>query len=117
MQRAVDGGRNVVSGLSVTIPVSGNWIGSQDFHTPSRVFVTPVNDESKKKLRKGDLVQYSGHISIVYSDEPDAKNEYKIIHAFGNHQFDDDSNDSTDKVFSRSEERRVGKECRSRWSP
>jgi len=35
------------------------------------------------KLRKGDLIRYEGHVSIVYSDKPTDDSTYDIIHASG----------------------------------
>ncbi len=94
-QRSVNNGRNVATGLNITIPLPGNWIRAQDFFTDSRVFYivlpedTPTNIQERNrrlsKLRKGDLVRYDGHISIVYSNRPNCGTttcNYEIIHAF-----------------------------------
>ncbi len=100
-QRSVNNGRNVATGLNITIPLPGNWIRAQDFFTDSRVFYivlpedTPTNLQERNrwlgKLRKGDLVRYDGHISIVYSEKPENCNDniciYRIIHAYGSSSY------------------------------
>lgn len=101
VQRSVENGKAVADGLSITIPSPPNWRTSQQIVTENNyrnVYYlenpTEPSDslEVRKKLKKGDLVRYSGHISIVYSDRwgdslydtntyPDI--EYDIIHACG----------------------------------
>jgi len=77
-----------------------------EMHLSPTPFVVHANDkeqlEQQKKLRKGDLVKYKGHISMVYSEKPDDKGNYKIIHAYGRGGFiDHDGDKQTDKVFVR----------------
>ena len=110
VQRSVDGSRDIVTDLSITIPrASSSQKAKVFFTTPSQVFYqAKVGDGTphKKqltKLRKGDLVKYGtgGHISIIYSDKPDENGKYQVIHAYGSHLWDHDSDDETAKVFSR----------------
>jgi hypothetical protein len=92
-QRAVQNGRNVASGMNITIPPPPSWIGSQQFFTENgRVFylANPIDGEEKRRLhrnlRKGDLGRYNSHISIVYSERPNCSGltcNYQIIHASG----------------------------------
>ena len=58
---------------------------------------------SLSEIQPGDIVCYSGHVGIYAGNNT-------LIHA---------SNEKTGITLTspRSEERRVGKECRSRWSP
>jgi len=51
-----------------------------------------------------------GHLCVVYVDDVDA--HYRNAVAAGL-----TAEPPSDKPYGRSEERRVGKECRSRWSP
>ena len=53
----------------------------------------------KKSMKNND---WKERLNIVYSTNPDYKYEM---------------NDDEEQATLRSEERRVGKECRSRWSP
>ena len=73
-------------------------------------------------LRLKNWVTYHG---LSFNISPDMNN-YKFINACGLKNFKNTSlhelgikmnENEFDKNFSRSEERRVGKECRSRWSP
>ena len=48
---------------------------------------------------------------------PVATNCYLIINKDNNESIIVDPADSPESIYDRSEERRVGKECRSRWSP
>jgi hypothetical protein len=61
------------------------------------------SSEETKILRKGDLIKYGGHISMVYSDKADDDGKYEIIHAFGpdSGKADIDNDDKSDKVFAR----------------
>ena len=64
---------------------------------------------------------------LSYAQEPvfaydnnQIKSKPQFIEAFNNGNFDNITSHSLQKsynVSARSEERRVGKECRSRWSP
>jgi len=102
VQRVIENGRKVVSGINITIPSPPDWIGSGAFFTDdTRVYYiqNPSSAEDRvrvqRKIHRGDLVRYNGHISIVYSDRPectrstDSSGEeqtncsYEIIHAYG----------------------------------
>ncbi len=113
-QRSVNNGRNVATGLNITIPLPGNWIRAQDFFTNSRVFYITlpediaVNLQERNrwlgKLRKGDLVRYDGHISIIYSNRPNCGTTtctYEIIHAYGTPRADLDNDPTTPMAFTR----------------
>jgi hypothetical protein len=67
----------------------------------------------QKKLRRGDLVEYDGHISMIYSDRPtcvltlnaDGEEQttctYEIIHAYGGDTYKKIINGIEQRVFSR----------------
>ncbi len=58
--------------------------------------------ENVKKIHRGDVVRYAGHISIVYSDrwgESEKKGSYDIIHAYGTTTYRD--NQQNKRIFSR----------------
>src|ERR1041385_6656308 len=57
-----------------------------------------------KRYGKDDVIDVAGDLNDVY-------NEYRVRRVSAADDAD------TGAVFARSEERRVGKECRSRWSP
>ncbi len=69
----------------------------------------PQNEaQTLKKVRKGDVVKYPTHMTIIYSDRPMcdgvSKCRYQIIHAYGWHKYqplDDDGDDDGPTVFSR----------------
>ena len=102
VQWAVKNGKAVAPGLNITIPSPPTWQSSQDLFTDNNYnnvlyLANPSDpDEStkvQKKLKKGDLVRYSGHISIVYSDrwgESTFNTDYDIIHAFGWDEYNDE---------------------------
>ena len=55
----------------------------------------------------------SSDLAEVVGELPDASHQVEACHTDANHQMA-----SGDRIIlPRSEERRVGKECRSRWSP
>jgi hypothetical protein len=105
-QMSIQNGRDVASGMNITIPPPPNWIGSQQFFTENgRVFylANPIDGEERRmlhtKLQKGDLVRYDGHISIVYSERPNCSDiacTYRIIHASGGNCLDMNGNGSCD---------------------
>lgn len=83
-------------------------IGSSGFFDSNYVYYqlrATISDnariEQQKKLRKGDLIRYNSHISIVYSEKAKDDGSYRIIHAFGTPYFDHDNDRSTDRIFSR----------------
>lgn len=66
----------------------------------------PGKVETLKKLRKGDMLKYGGHVSMVYSDRPNCTNNdctYEIIHASGSLCLDIDRDGScaNDEPFNR----------------
>ena len=64
--------------------------------------------EYTEELYKKDLHDPDNHDGVITHLEPDIL-ECKVKWALGSI--------TTNKASGRSEERRVGKECRSRWSP
>jgi len=76
-----------------------NWASDTFFRTSvksdqgEKLMVHYLSDKSAdtiSKLHKGDLIQYNGHVSIVYSDKTTCKDKtdastcaYDIIHAYG----------------------------------
>ena len=77
------------------------------------VGVTPVAKTLRNELRPiGHTQEHIIHNGLIQEDElrQEKSTELKNI-------MDDYYREYIDKSLSRSEERRVGKECRSRWSP
>jgi hypothetical protein len=104
VEKAINGGRDTATGLAVTIPRGPGRTGSQGFFSNANYvyFMDSGAEDIQHYLRKGDLVRYSEHVSIVHDNpDPDDDYKYRIIHAYGNDNFDDDNNDLTDPVFSR----------------
>jgi hypothetical protein len=67
-------------------------------------FYWPRDDagDNVKKIHRGDVVQYAGHISIVYSErwgESKKQGNYDIIHAYGTNTYRDKQENL--RVFSR----------------
>jgi peptidoglycan hydrolase-like protein with peptidoglycan-binding domain len=89
VQRSLLQRRNIAPGLDITIPSPPAWINSQAFFADDRVLYLPNTGTAeeklklRQKLKKGDLVRYNGHITIVYSDKATRDGNYKIIHAYG----------------------------------
>jgi len=78
---------------------NGDLVDSKGNPVEPTAFCYGVNLGSKeqkkmneKKLRKGDLIVYDGHISIMYSDEAckGSKCDYEIIHAYGVNGYTDE---------------------------
>jgi hypothetical protein len=102
---AVNSTRNSSAGLNIGVPESVFQTGSQDYVGNSNYVYSTNNDsehENQSMLKQGDVVQYNGHISIVY-DDPDPNNNYSynIVHVYGNHWYDDDDDRDTPSIFSR----------------
>jgi hypothetical protein len=103
VEKAVNSGRDAVGNVKITIPRGSGLTGSQGFFAKqSYVFLTSATTANEHHLRKGDLVRYDRHVTVVHDDpDPHDNYMYKIIHAFGNSNFDDDDDRSTPKIFSR----------------
>ena len=69
---------------------------------------------AKNKLEEGEKIVQIMQITVYVNSEPDFTKQPKIAD-FASEYFCEELGESG--VGSRSEERRVGKECRSRWSP
>ena len=77
--------------------LDGGSIYSGEFFTDTNMtmyWANPDDEEAQaklqKKLRKGDLVSYDGHVSTIYSDKPSCDNNsctYEIIHAYGGNKY------------------------------
>jgi hypothetical protein len=84
------------------------WINSSKLFDPQLVFfmkAVPWNNENAvnsqhEKLKQGDLVSYSGHVSFVYFSSP-SSGRFQILHAFGNNYYSEMINNIKTKIFSR----------------
>ena len=84
-------------------------IDSPFFATPDEIALIRLEDIDLEASRTSYApVKMKGKPTIITANSPWLVNEYFARVAM-------DANDSEE--FPRSEERRVGKECRSRWSP
>ena len=115
VQRVVESGRNAVPGLVINIPSLPTLVWSGNFFINDHASYRPNPDSLQervvvqKKLRKGDLVRYPGHISIVYSERPSVSNDtciYQVIHAYGVNSYrypdiDEAGVNANEQVFSR----------------
>lgn len=59
--------------------------------------------KQQSKLRKGDLVNYPGHVSMVYTDKPRSCTRsgciYEIIHAYGGNKLEEYEYPQYDKIL------------------
>jgi len=74
-------------------------IGADSFLLRNRSFRIGIED--KDKIKRGDIVQYEGHISIVYSEKASDSGHYRIIHAYGVPRADLDNDPTTPMGFAR----------------
>jgi hypothetical protein len=86
--------------INVTIPpVPEDMNVNLLFDTNGRLY--SFEKKLFRKLHKGDVVRYDGHVSIVHSNKPTVKGKYNIIHAYGIPKADLDNSIATPMEFSR----------------
>src|SRR5690554_4411961 len=84
-----------------------NWLSAKTFHAPT-VSVTGYQDHSRQGgWNRGD---------VTVTHEPYTLQFDRDVEFFVDQMDVDESNQAASAANIRSEERRVGKECRSRWS-
>src|SRR2546422_5134726 len=93
------------------------------FFFSSRRRHTRCSRDWSSDMCSSDLTDAGGFLALpearvhVTSDLPDSLRGIATLTFGGNHAFPQHTDNTTAEVRERSEERRVGKECRSRWSP
>ena len=71
-----------------------------------------IKDENfRQSIESGNFIELSEGYTYFEVDNRTSNNALIFIHGFSVPSY------IWDKTYNRSEERRVGKECRSRWSP
>jgi transglutaminase-like putative cysteine protease len=103
VQRTVEAAKELNSikeKINVTIPpVPEDMNVNLLFDTNGRLY--SFEKKLFRKLHKGDVVRYDGHVSIVHSNKPTVKGKYNIIHAYGIPKADLDNSIATPMEFSR----------------
>src|SRR3712207_4636943 len=86
------------------------------------LYETAMNDIQEQFKKLDDIREYN-QLKVLHAFQEEHISESHFTNTTG-YGYGDIGRDSLDKVYarifnteSRSEERRVGKECRSRWSP
>ena len=95
----------------------GNWASGTFFRSESEIntalgedvmvfYTSDYEWVDMEDLKKGDLIQYDNHISIVYCTPDDnwggecdglAEGQYKIVHAYGQRSIDYNNNGIIDE--------------------
>ena len=73
-------------------------------------YASMLSPKTRKMISKRE--KYLGGAYRLFYRKP-----LNIVRGEGDYLWDDEGNKYLDMYNNRSEERRVGKECRSRWSP
>src|SRR5690554_7340322 len=98
----------IMAHLSKDINMLEAFNKGQDVHaaTASKIYKTSIEEVDSDMRRKAKTANFG----IIYGITPFGLSERLTIPR-------SEAKNIIDEYFARSEERRVGKECRSRWSP
>ena len=102
-----------LGGLEKLVNANGNEVKLKDMVKKGQLEEIPVEEAELKELKK-ELNRYGVKFSLMKDKE---SGKYSVFFQAKDMKVMDKAFKHALSELTRSEERRVGKECRSRWSP
>src|SRR5712691_1003024 len=118
LNAAVGGGAGErADGLQRLAPALRAQIEEKELDTPYEQIDLPLSEVLAEMERAGVRVDQQALAEMSQSMEKEVRRLEKEIWELAGVEFNCNSPTQLAEILFRSEERRVGKECRSRWSP